>query len=244
MKQRTILIIEDDSELAEVIGHKLQNAGFATLITTSGLDGAQLAESEQPDLILLDLALPDIDGIDILRHLRQRSAVPVVIVSGRTEEAERVVGLELGADDYMAKPFSLNELVARVRVILRRAEGSLVEAPLAGTARAESAEEPAASEPEELSALDIEMNIAARRAWVAGQELSLTPTEFIILQTLLENQGKVVSHKALLEAAWGPQEEDTHLVEVHMVNLRAKIETDPKSPQRIKTVRGFGYRLG
>ncbi len=241
MEQRTILVIEDDSELADVVSQKLENAGFGVVTTTTGLEGVQLIDTEQVDLILLDLSLPDVDGIEILRHLRQRSAVPIIIVSGRTEEAERVVGLELGADDYMAKPFSLNELVARVRVILRRAEGSLVEAHL-GEGAAVAGQ--AVAEPEKLAALDIEMNVAARRAWIDGEEASLTPTEFIILQTLLENQGKVVSHEALLEAAWDLEEDDTHLVEVHMANLRIKIEVDPKNPQRVKTVRGFGYRLG
>lgn len=244
MQQRRIVVIEDDSELADVISQKLENAGFEVVTTTNGLDGVQLIDSEQADLILLDLSLPDVDGIEILRHLRQRSAVPIIIVSGRIEEAERVVGLELGADDYMAKPFSLNELVARVRVILRRAEGSLVEAHLGEDATvAGEAAGLAAAKPEKLAALDIEMNVAARRVWVAGEEASLTPTEFIILQTLLENHGKVVSHNELLDAAWGPEEDDTHLVEVHMANLRAKIEADPKTPQRVKTVRGFGYRL-
>ncbi len=241
MEQRTILVIEDDSELADVISQKLENAGFEVVTTTTGLEGVQVIDTEQVDLILLDLSLPDVDGIEILRHLRQRSAVPIIIVSGRTEEAERVVGLELGADDYMAKPFSLNELVARVRVILRRAEGSLVEARI-GEGAAVAGQ--AVAEPEKLAALDIEMNVAARRAWIDGEEVSLTPTEFIILQTLLENQGKVVSHEALLEAAWDLEEDDTHLVEVHMANLRIKIEVDPKNPQRVKTVRGFGYRLG
>ncbi len=243
MTQRTVLIIEDDSELLEVIALKLQNAGFATVGTTTGVEGTHLAESEEPDLIILDLALPDVDGIDILRHLRQRTAVPIIIVSGRTEEAERVVGLELGADDYMPKPFSLNELLARVRVVLRRAEGGMVDATL-GATRA-PAELPATSEQaERLSALEIEMDIPGRRVRVDGEEVLLTPTEFIILQSLLENLGRVVSQTELLEAAWGPDEDDTHLVEVHMANLRAKIEADPKSPQRIKTVRGFGYRLG
>ena len=132
MKQRKILIIEDDTELADVIARKLENAGFATLSTTDGLEGVRLVDSDELDLILLDLTLPDVDGIDVLRHLRQRTALPIVIISGRTEEAERVVGLELGADDYMAKPFGLNELLARVRVVLRRAEGAMVDTDLSG----------------------------------------------------------------------------------------------------------------
>ena len=245
MEQRKILIIEDDTELTDVIARKLENAGFATLSTTDGLEGVRLVDSEKLDLILLDLALPDVDGIDVLRHLRQRTALPIVIISGRTEEAERVVGLELGADDYMAKPFGLNELLARVRVVLRRAEGAMVDTVLFKTPPATGQEPaPRAAEVEVLSAMDIEMDIPARRVWVGGEEVTLTRTEFIILQTLLENQGKVVSHEMLLQTAWGAETDDTHLVEVHMANLRAKIEEDPKNSQRIQTIRGFGYRLG
>jgi len=247
MKQRKILIIEDDTELADVIARKLENAGFATLSTTDGLEGVRLVDSDELDLILLDLTLPDVDGIDVLRHLRQRTALPIVIISGRTEEAERVVGLELGADDYMAKPFGLNELLARVRVVLRRAEGTVVDTSLSETLSATGEQQhpaPPAAEADVLSAMDIEMDIPARRVWVGSEEVPLTRTEFIILQTLLENQGKVISHQALLQAAWGEETDDSHLVEVHMANLRAKIEDDPRNPQRIQTVRGFGYRLG
>ncbi len=246
-RKRKILIIEDDTELADVIARKLENAGFATVSTTDGLEGVRLVDSDELDLILLDLTLPDVDGIDVLRHLRQRTALPIVIISGRTEEAERVVGLELGADDYMAKPFGLNELLARIRVVLRRAEGSMVETDLARTLSAVGQQPqpaPSAPEPEVLSAMDIEMDIPARRVWVGGEEVTLTRTEFLILQTLLENQGKVVSHEMLLQAAWGKETDDTHLVEVHMANLRAKIEEDPRNPRRIQTIRGFGYRLG
>jgi len=247
MKQRKILIIEDDTELADVIARKLENAGFATLSTTDGLEGVRLVDNDELDLILLDLTLPDVDGIDVLRHLRQRTTLPIVIISGRTEEAERVVGLELGADDYMAKPFGLNELLARIHVVLRRAEGTLVDTglfktPPAGVEQQEPA--PPGAEPEALSAMDIEMDIPARRVWVGGEEVPLTRTEFLILQTLLENRGKVISHEMLLKTAWGEESDDTHLVEVHMANLRAKIEEDPRNPQRIQTIRGFGYRLG
>ncbi len=220
MEQRKILIIEDDTELADVIARKLENAGFAVLSTTDGLEGVRLVDSDELDLILLDLTLPDVDGIDVLRHLRQRTALPIVIISGRTEEAERVVGLELGADDYMAKPFGLNELLARVRVVLRRAEGTMVDAGLSETLSATGEQQPASTPPEAevLSAMDIEMDIPARRVWVGSEEVPLTRTEFIILQTLLENQGKVVSHEMLLQVAWGAETDDTHLVELFSVH--------------------------
>ena len=158
-----------------------------------------------------------------------------------------MVGLELGADDYMAKPCGLNELLSRVRLVLRRAEGAMVETDLSGTLSAAGEQQqpaPPAAEADVLSAMDIEMDIPARRVWVGSEEVPLTRTEFIILQTLLEDQGKVISHQRLLQAAWGEETDDTHLVEVHMANLRAKIEDDPRGPQRVQTVRGFGYRLG
>ena len=244
MPAHKLLIIEDDASLAEAIGRKFTNIGFDVVYALEGRQGVQLVESEQPDVVLLDLMLPDVDGTDVCRHLRQRSAVPIIIVTARTDEAERVAGLEIGADDYVTKPFSLNELVARTRAVLRRTHGGMMEG---GLGIEESVPEAAAAEvqaPESLSAAGVEIDVAAHRVTVNGQEVLLTPTEFRLLQTLLENAGKVVSHRQLLKAGWGVEMEDTHLVEVHIANLRSKIEDNPPNPQRVQTVRGFGYRLG
>lgn len=241
---RKLLIIEDDTDLAEAVGKKFGNVGFEVIYATGGRQGAELVASEQPDVILLDLNLPDVDGIDVCRHIRHQSAVPIVIITARTEEAARVAGLEIGADDYVTKPFSLNELVARIRALLRRSQGALLEGGL-GTVGPTS-QSPAAetAQPEILSAVGVNMDVAARRVLIDGREVSLTRTEFCLLQTLLENVGKVVNQHQLLEICWDSDKVDTHLVEVHIANLRAKIEDDSQSPQRVRTVRGFGYRVG
>ena len=244
MPKRKLLIIEDDYSLAEAIGTKFSNIGFDVVYAVEGRQGVELVESEQPDVVLLDLMLPDVDGIDVCRHLRQSSSVPIIMVTARTEEAERVAGLELGADDYITKPFSLNELVARTRSVLRRTYGQL-----AGTGLGLGPSAPEAMAPEEapsavLSAAGIEMDVASHRVTVGGQEVMLTPTEFRLLRVLLENAGTVVDHQQLLATGWQTEIDDTHLVEVHIANLRAKIEDDPANPRRIQTIRGFGYRLG
>ena len=239
-----VLLIEDDLDLAEAIVTKFANSGFEALHTPEGRKGAELVETADPDVVLLDLNLPDVDGTEVFRYIRQRSSIPVIMVSGRTDEAERVAGLEIGADDYVSKPFSLNELVARVRAVLRRARAT--EAPAGLGLRTPTAAEVAAepAEPQVLSAADLEIDVAAHRVQVEGHEVKLTPTEFRFLRTLLENAGQVISHEQLLQAGWGGEKKDTHLVEVHIANLRAKVESDSNNPQRIQTVRGFGYRLG
>ncbi len=240
MQMYKVLLIEDDLDLAEAIVTKFANSGFEVLHTPEGQKGAELVETADPDVVLLDLNLPDVDGTEVFRYIRQRSSIPVIMVTGRTDEAERVAGLEIGADDYVTKPFSLNELVARVRAVLRRAQ--VTEAPAGLGPRTPTAAEPA--EPQVLSAADLEMDVAAHRVQVEGHEVKLTPTEFRFLRTLLENAGQVISHERLLQAGWGGEKKDTHLVEVHIANLRAKVESDSNNPQRIQTVRGFGYRLG
>jgi two-component system alkaline phosphatase synthesis response regulator PhoP len=160
------------------------------------------------------------------------------MLTGRAEDSDTVIGLEIGADDYVVKPFNLNELAARVRAVLRRSGPEAID--VGGGAFEEGAEPPA---PTRLVAADVEMDVEAKRVWVGEEEVQLTPTEFKLLQTLLENKGKVVSPQDLLKAAWGYEDSDTHLVEVHVGNLRAKIEENTRRPKRVKTVRGFGYRV-
>ena len=244
MQMYKVLLIEDDLDLAEAIVTKFANSGFEVVHAPEGREGAELVETADPDVVLLDLNLPDVDGTEVFRYIRQRSSIPVIMVTGRTDEAESVAGLEIGADDYVTKPFSLNELVARVRAVLRRAQ--VTEAPAGRGLRTPTAAEVAAepAEPQVLSAADLEMDVAAHRVQVEGHEVKLTPTEFRFLHTLLENAGQVISHEQLLQAGWGGEKKDTHLVEVHIANLRSKVESDSNNPQRIQTVRGFGYRLG
>jgi two-component system alkaline phosphatase synthesis response regulator PhoP len=237
---RKILIIDDDENLTWAIQKRFENFGFETIAATEGKSGVELVEKERPDLVILDLNLPDVDGLDICRYLRRRTNIPVVMLTGRAEDHDTIVGLEIGADDYITKPFNLNELAARVRAVLRRASPEAMD-PLAGGGR--GADRAVASAANHLTAAGIDMDLDAKRVWVDGTEVQLTPTEFKLLQTLMANHGKVVSTEELLKAAWDYEGNDTHLVEVHIGNLRSKIEKDSRRPERVKTVRGFGYRV-
>jgi DNA-binding response OmpR family regulator len=167
------------------------------------------------------------------------------MLTGRAEDNDTIVGLEIGADDYITKPFNLNELAARVRAVLRRVSPDSIDTmaaitPSRGAAAAPAAEDAAVRR---LAAAGVEMDLGAKRVWVDGGEVQLTPTEFKLLQALMTNQGRVVSTEDLLKAAWGYEAADTHLVEVHIGNLRAKVEKNTRRPERVKTVRGFGYRI-
>ncbi len=237
---RKILIIDDDEALTWAVRKRFENLGFEVLGAVEGRQGVEMVDKERPDLVILDLNLPDVDGLDICRYLRRRTSIPVVMLTGRAEDNDTIVGLEIGADDYVTKPFNLNELAARVRAVLRRAHPEPVEAPLGAGARAGTA---APATPRRLQAAGIEMDLDAKRVRVEGKEVQLTPTEFRLLQALMENQGKVVSIQELLRVGWGEQGADTHLVEVHIGNLRSKVEKNPRRPERVKTVRGFGYRV-
>jgi len=237
---RKILIIDDDEALTWAVRKRFENLGFEVSAAGEGRQGVEMVEKERPDLVILDLNLPDVDGLDICRYLRRRTNIPVVMLTGRAEDNDTIVGLEIGADDYVTKPFNLNELAARVRAVLRRAHPESIEAPPGLGARAGTA---ASAAPRRLRAAGMEMDLDAKRVWVEGREVQLTPTEFRLLQALMENQGKVVSIQELLRAGWGEEGTDTHLVEVHIGNLRGKVEKNSRRPERIKTVRGFGYRV-
>jgi two-component system alkaline phosphatase synthesis response regulator PhoP len=241
---RKILIIDDDENLAWAIQKRFENLGFEVVSAGDGRTGVEALERERPDLLILDLNLPDVDGLDICRYVRRRTNIPVVMLTGRAEDNDTVVGLEIGADDYVTKPFNLNELAARVRAVLRRASPSGIDAVV--PEREATASPPPAARPQperDLAAAGITMDLGAKRVWVDDSEVQLTPTEFRLLQTLLEHQGRVVSAETLLAAGWDNEEMNTHLVEVHIGNLRGKIEKNSRRPERIKTVRGFGYRV-
>ncbi len=237
---RKVLIIDDDENLTWAIQKRFENFGFTVVAAADGRTGLELVDKERPDLVILDLNLPDVDGLDICRYLRRRTNLPVVMLTGRAEDHDTIVGLEIGADDYITKPFNLNELAARVRAVLRRASPEAMD-PLAGSSR--GATQAAVAEPTRLTAAGIDMDLDAKRVWVDGTEVQLTPTEFKLLQTLMVNQGKVVSTEELLKVGWDYEGMDTHLVEVHIGNLRSKIERNPRRPERVKTIRGFGYRV-
>ena len=221
----TILVVDDEARIVKLVRDYLERAGFDVLSAQDGETALTLARVEQPDLIVLDLMLPGVDGLDVCRRLRQVSGVPIIMLTARVEEADRIVGLELGADDYVTKPFSPRELVARVRATLRRASGEVGPSSI-------------------LRAGDMELDTAALAATVAGEPVDLTPTEFQVLATLVRQPGRIFSREQLLEAVHGVAFDGfDRSVDSHIKNLRRKIEPDPRRPTYIQTVYGVGYRF-
>lgn len=221
----TILLIEDETQLSRVLRSYLEKAGMSVLTATRGDLGLQLWEQQRPDLVLLDLNLPGMDGLDVARQIRHKADTPIIMVTARVEEADRLIGLELGADDYVTKPYSPREVVARVRAVLRRA----------GTARAVE---------RKILVGDLEINQDAHTVHKAGQLIDLTPTEFALLSVLAEQPGRVFSRLQLLEATQGAAYEGyERTIDAHIKNLRSKLEVDPRQPRYIETVFGVGYRL-
>jgi len=223
---KTILIIEDEPALSDTIRYSLEREGYRVLLADDGMGGLETVSRDRPDLVLLDLMLPSMHGLDVLRAIRARSSVPVIVVTAKDAEADKVAGLELGADDYVTKPFSMRELVARVGANVRR-----------------SALEPEADDLVLLGG-DIELDVGRHVAMVRGKEVDLRPKEFALLEMLLERSGKLVSRDDLIAEVWGYDYfGDTKTLDVHIKRLRSKIETDPKDPTHIVTVRGMGYKF-
>ncbi len=221
-RQGTVLIVEDEEAIRDLVAFHLETAGFQVIQAEDGEEGLRQALDAAPDLVLLDLMLPRLDGVALLRALRRQSRVPVIMLTARTEEADRVRGLELGADDYVGKPFSPRELVARVKAVLRRTDPPT----------------------DRLAAGGVEIDIAAHRCYVQGSERELTLTEFGLLQTLMERPGQVLTREMLLEKVWGyDYYGDARTVDVHVRHLREKVEAEPSRPRLIETVRGVGYRF-
>jgi two-component system, OmpR family, alkaline phosphatase synthesis response regulator PhoP len=221
---KTILVIDDEPQIADLCRDYLVAAGFDVLTAGDGPRGLALARRERPDLVVLDLMLPGMDGLDVCRELRHESTVPIIMLTARVEESDKLVGLELGADDYLTKPFSPRELVARVRTVLRRASGSgTVEVIRAGT---------------------LSLDRARYKVQLPDREVTLTPTEFEILATLAAQPGRVFSRGQLLSAARGVAFESyERAIDSHIRNLRRKIEPPEDQPQYILTVHGLGYKF-
>jgi DNA-binding response OmpR family regulator len=224
MPQR-ILIVDDERKLVQGLVGYFRDAGFETLTAYDGRVALDVARREQPDLIVLDLMLPEIDGLEVCRQLRRTSGVPIIMLTARVEETDRLIGLELGADDYIVKPFSPREVVARARAVLRRARGTL---------------EPTA----ELRGGEVVLNLDRRSVQVSGLLVELTPTEFELLAALMRNAGRPLSRSQLLDTTQG----DTYIgyertIDAHIKNLRRKLEADPANPRYILTVFGFGYKF-
>ena len=230
MATTKILVVEDEVNLLEAVKYNLEREGFTVLTAADGQQGWDLARAAEPDLVILDIMLPKLDGLELCRMLRKRSDVPVLMLTAKTQEVDRVVGLEVGADDYVSKPFSMRELMARVRALLRRARTT--------QKRTDGAER------EIMVSGDLEVDTASHIVRLTGQPLELKPREFQLLALLLSSKGRVLTRDQILERLWGHDYiGDSRTVDVHIRWLREKIETDPATPKRIATVRGVGYRF-
>ena len=221
-----VLIIEDDPNVAEVVTRYLEREGYTVEVADDGLEGLERALSDPPDLVVLDLMLPALSGLEVCRRLRAKAPVPVIMLTARGEEVDRIAGLELGADDYVAKPFSPRELTARVKAVLRRAAGGL-----------------AAEEEGVLRAGDLEVDPVAHEARLHGELVSLTAREFDLLAHLMRNPRRAFRREELLADVWGFTYGDTSTVTVHVRRLREKVEADASAPRHICTVWGVGYRF-
>jgi DNA-binding response OmpR family regulator len=223
---KTVLVVEDEMKIARLVRDYLRHAGFEVIVTSDGESALASARRARPDLVVLDLGLPGRDGLDVTRELRRWSNVPIVMLTARGDEADRIVGLELGADDYVVKPFSPKELVARVRAILRRTS-----ATEAGTV-------------EVLRAAGVEVDLRRMRVAVEGRSVDLTPTEFQLLAALMREPGRVFTRSQLLDAVHGVAIESyERAIDAHVKNLRRKIEPAPGRPRLLLTVHGVGYRF-
>lgn len=222
--QPDILVIDDEVQIRRLLTLTLVAGGYKVREAENGTLGLNEAAVRRPDAIVLDLSLPDLGGLDVLRRLREWSQIPVLILSVRGSEADKIAALDAGADDYLTKPFGGGELLARMRVLLRRAQPAT-----------------------ELSVVrfgDVEVDFTKRTVTKAGADAHLTVKEYGLLRLLLQHRGKVITHRQLLREVWGPNhEDDTHYLRVHMANLRKKLETSPEHPQFLKTDSGIGYRF-
>ncbi len=227
-----VLVVEDDQTLREVLKYNLSREGYEVLTAQDGIQALERARSQKPDLVILDIMLPRLAGDEVCRILRSEATVPILILTAKTQEIDKVVGLELGADDYMTKPFSMRELLARVRAMLRRADMMTREVIVGQKA------------PPPLTVGDLEIDAGGRRVSRAGLNIDLSRMEFALLEFLARNHGQVFSRDRLLERVWGyGYAGDTRTVDVHVRWLRQKIEIDPAHPHHILTVRGVGYKF-
>jgi DNA-binding response OmpR family regulator len=228
-----ILLVEDESSLLATVSYNLRRDGHRVSTAEDG-EAALAAFADTPDLVVLDVLLPKVDGFEVCRRLRQQSSVPILMLTAKDDEVDRVVGLELGADDYLTKPFSMRELLARVKALLRRRD----------LLSAELDRRQAMAAGDRLVAGDLEVDVSAHRVLLAGAEVSLTPKEFDLLAFLMRHRGHVFSAERLLETVWGYERAiDARTVAVHVHSLREKIEAEPSRPRRVETVRGVGYRF-
>lgn len=222
-----ILVIEDEPQMQKFLGASLESEGYRTLEATTGKEGLSLARTHNPDLVLLDLGLPDTDGMEVTKGLREFSTKPIIVISARGQEEDKVRALDVGADDYLTKPFGTSELMARIRVALRHSSRSK-----------EESTEPL------LRIGDLEIDLDRRRVLSKGEEVHLTPNEYKLFAYLMKHAGKVLTHRQLLKEVWGAAHaSQTHYLRVYMVQLRHKLEADAARPRYLVTEPGVGYRL-
>lgn len=222
-----VLLADDDPDISEIVGFVLKRQGFQLLTAANGVEALEVARRERPDLIVLDVMMPRMDGYEVCRRIRASNDVPIIMLTAKDDEASKVMGLDIGADDYLTKPFSHKELLARIRAVMRRTlfDKETMAPPI-------------------LEAGAIRLDSSRHLVLLSGKQVDLTPTEFQILRCLMANYGRVATHDIILNYAWGSNfEGETEMLKVHIRHLREKLEDAPSSPTRIKTVRGVGYRL-
>ncbi len=223
---RSVLVVDDEPEIVRILRDYLERAGFTVLTAADGASAVTAARRHKPDLIVLDLTLPTLDGLDVARALRREGEVPIIMLTARTEEADRVSGLELGADDYVTKPFSPREVVARVRAVLRRTDARQLQGDVVRVGES------------------IELDVPRMETMVAGRRIELTATEFELLLYMARQPGRVFTRAQLLDAVRGVAVESyERAIDAHVKNIRRKIEADPHTPRHLQTVFGVGYRL-
>ena len=224
---KTILVVDDEPRIVQLARDYLENAGFVVLTAGDGQSAIHAFRSRHPDLVVLDLGLPELDGLDVTRAIRAESPTPIVMLTARDDELDKLLGLELGADDYITKPFSPRELVARVRAVLRRTEGVAE-----------------AAEPDRIAVGDLMLDVPRMRTEVAGTTADLTATEFTLLATMARHPGRIFTRSQLLDAVHGVAFESyERAIDAHIKNVRRKIEPNPRQPRYVQTVYGVGYRV-
>ena len=227
MPEPGVVLIEDEAQIRRFLRATLTGQGYRLFEVTNGADALIEVAQRQPDVVILDLGLPDMDGLEVIRRLREWSATPIIVLSARGQERDKVAALDAGADDYVAKPFSAGELLARIRVALRHTAGA-------------SHEDSEAT----FKVGELEVDLLRRHVSVRSAEVKLTPIEYKLLTTLVRHAGKVVTHQQLLREVWGPSHDDqSHYVRVYMAHLRHKLEAEPARPRYLLTEPGVGYRL-
>ena len=223
---KTVLVVDDEPRIVQLVRDYLEHGGYSVLVAADGQTALELARKRSPDLIVLDLGLPGLDGLDVTRAIRREGDLPIIMLTARDDESDKLVGLELGADDYVVKPFSPKELVARVRAVLRRAEGLRTGSEVVRVGD------------------EVVLDLARMEATIAGRRVDLTPTEFQLLATLARQPGRVFTRAQLLDAVHGVAFESyERAIDAHVKNLRRKIEPDPRAPRYLLTAFGVGYRF-